>query len=188
VTERFGLDALFPPDDEDDHPYDDEEEGGFREHDPLSGPFDDEPVTEALAVVPPMPSPATPGSPGTGGDPVVRPVARLLFSGGQSVEVDRPVVVGRAPSASRLGPDEEPRLVTVTSPQKEVSATHLEVRPGAGADRGVAVATDLGSTNGTLLLQPGVPPEELRAGVGVPLVPGAVLDLGDGVSIRVVDA
>ncbi len=47
--------------------------------------------------------------------------------------------------------------------------------------------TDLGSTNGTLLVQPGLPPEDLKAGVAVQLLPGAVLDLGDGVVIQVVD-
>ena len=44
-----------------------------------------------------------------------------------------------------------------------------------------------GSTNGTVVVQPGMPPEELAAGVPTPLLPGAVLDLGDGISIEVVE-
>ena len=116
--------------------------------------------------------------------PVV-PVARLTFSTGEVVDVDRPVVVGRAPEARRSTSTEEPHLVPVTSPQQEISSTHLEIRPGSGADHGTAVVTDLGSTNGTVVLQPGLPPEDLRPGVPVPLLPGAVVDLGDGVTIQV---
>ena len=75
--------------------------------------------------------------------------------------------------------------MTLPSPHQEISSTHLEVRPGAGADHGMAIVTDLGSTNGTVLMQPGLPPEDLRPGIAVSLVPGAVLDLGDGVTIQV---
>ncbi len=130
-----------------------------------------------------------PGIPGQQPAPAVtaRPVARLVFSTGDVVDVDRVVVVGRAPTLGAWDgePDAEPRLVAVPSPHQEISSTHLEVRPGSGADHGSAVVTDLGSTNGTLLVQPGLPPEDLRAGIAVALVPGAVIDLGDGVSIRV---
>ena len=74
--------------------------------------------------------------------------------------------------------------MTVASPNHEISSTHLEIRPGAGADHGRAVVTDLGSTNGTVLVQPGLPPEDLQAGIAVSLIPGAILDLGDGVTIQ----
>ena len=114
-----------------------------------------------------------------------RPVARLMFSSGEIVEVDRPVVVGRAPEARRLGATDEPRVVTVSSPHQEISSTHLEIRPGAGADHGSAVVTDLGSTNGTVVVQPGLPPEDLQPGIAVQLLPGAIIDLGDGVTIQV---
>ena len=77
--------------------------------------------------------------------------------------------------------------MTLPSPSREISGTHLEVRPGTGPDAGTAVATDLGSTNGTVVVQPGMPPEELAAGVPTALLPGAVLDLGDGISIEVVE-
>jgi hypothetical protein len=130
-----------------------------------------------------------PGIPGQPPAPSVtaRPVARLVFSSGAVVEVDRAVLVGRAPETGRFSSSEEPRLVTVPSPHQEISSTHLEVRPGSGADHGSAVVTDLGSTNGTLLLQPGLPPEDLKAGVAVQLIPGAVLDLGDGVTIQILN-
>jgi pSer/pThr/pTyr-binding forkhead associated (FHA) protein len=109
----------------------------------------------------------------------------LSFSSGDAVDVDRAVVVGRAPEARRATSSDDPLLVTVPSPNLEISSTHLEVRPGAGADHGSAVVTDLGSTNGTVLVQPGLQPEELQPGVAVQLLPGAIIDLGDGVTIRV---
>lgn len=127
------------------------------------------------------------GIPGQPQAPAVtsRPVARLVISDGETVDVDRAVLVGRAPEARRFTSTEQPRLVTVPSPQQEISSTHLEVRPGSGADHGLAVVTDLGSTNGTVLVQPGLGPEDLQPGVAVQLIPGAVIDLGDGVTIQV---
>ncbi|MGI8645773.1 MAG: FHA domain-containing protein [Nocardioides sp.] len=128
-----------------------------------------------------------PGIPGQQFAPSVtsRPVAKLVLSNGEAVEVDRAVLVGRAPEARRFASNEQPRLVTVPSPQQEISSTHLEVRPGSGADHGSAVVTDLGSTNGTVLVQPGLPPEDLQPGIAVQLIPGAIIDLGDGVTIQV---
>jgi len=119
--------------------------------------------------------------------PATRSVARLIFSSGETVEVDRPIVVGRSPEARRYG-DGEARLVTVPSPHQEISSTHLEIRPGAGADHGSAVATDLGSTNGSVVVQPGLPAEDLQPGIAVALVPGAIIDLGEGVTIQVTGA
>ena len=113
------------------------------------------------------------------------PVARLALSTGEEVEVDRVVIIGRAPEARRFTATQRPRLVAVPSPQQEISSTHLEVRPGSGADHDTAVVTDLGSTNGTLLTQPGLPQETLRPGIPVQLLPGAVIDLGDGLTITV---
>lgn len=130
-----------------------------------------------------------PGIPGQPPAPSVtaRPVARLVISSGDTVDVDRAVILGRAPEARRFPSHEQPRLVTVPSPAQEISSTHLEIRPGSGADHGTAVVTDLGSTNGTVLVQPGLPPEDLRPGIAVQLIPGAIIDLGDGVTIQVVD-
>ncbi len=130
-----------------------------------------------------------PGIPGQEPAPAVvaRPVARLVVSSGDTLDVDRAVLVGRAPEARRFPSSDQPRLVSVPSPNQEISSTHLEIRPGAGADHGSAVVTDLGSTNGTVLVQPGLAPEDLRPGIAVQLIPGAILDLGDGVTIQVVD-
>jgi outer membrane biosynthesis protein TonB len=179
------------------------------EPEPLSfgSPLADDPATtgEQPAVVDPSPYPAddhdgqtsvappvedfarpVPGTPGHELAPsvVARPVARLVVSTGEVVDVDRVILFGRAPEARAFASSDQPRLVTVASPNHEISSTHLEIRPGAGADHGMAVVTDMGSTNGTVLVQPGLPPEDLQAGMAVALIPGAILDLGDGVTIQ----
>lgn len=128
-----------------------------------------------------------PGIPGQPPAPSVtaRPVARLVFSSGEVIEVDRAVLVGRAPEARGFTSTDQPRLVTVSSPNQEISSTHLEIRPGSGVDHGSAVVIDLGSTNGTILEQPGLGKEDLKAGSPVQLIPGAILDLGDGATIQI---
>jgi hypothetical protein len=173
--------AEHPPT-QDEAPAAEEAVAGELEHDGLTRV----PQTDPVAPIAPRP----PGIPGQPPAPPVtaRPVARLLLPGGETVDVDRSVLFGRAPDSSRIVTEGEPRLVAVPSPHQEISSTHLEVRPGSGADHGCAVATDLGSTNGTVVVQPGLPPEDLRPGVTVQLVPGAIVDLGDGVTIEVLDA
>lgn len=131
--------------------------------------------------------------PGLPGDPpppshVATAVAKLIFSSGEVVDVDRPVIVGRAPEARQFTVTEQPHLVTVPSPNQEISSTHLEIRPGSGADSGTATVTDLGSTNGSVLVQPGLDPEDLQPGIAVSLLPGAIIDLGDSVTIQVATA
>jgi hypothetical protein len=159
---------------------------------PLTAPMPEASVTEydhdGLTVFgawepPPAEPPGIPGQPPA--PDVTVPVARLEISNGDEVDVDRAVVIGRAPEARRFNDTEQPRLITVPSPHLEISSTHVEVRPGTGADHGTAVVTDLGSTNGTVLVQPGLGPEDLAPGVAVQLIPGAIIDLGDGVTIKV---
>jgi FHA domain len=141
-------------------------------------------LTVMGAWEPPPPTP--PGIPGQPPAPdVTVPVARLLISNGDVVDVDRAVVIGRAPEGRRFNETEQPKLVTVPSPHLEISSTHIEVRPGSGADHGSAVVTDLGSTNGTVVVQPGLGPEDLSPGVTMQLIPGAIIDIGDGVTIQV---
>ncbi len=140
--------------------------------------------TVAGAGEPPAPLvPPVPGTPAA--PPITQPVAKLLVSDGQSIIVDRAVLIGRAPEARRFASTEQPTLVTVPSRLHEISSTHIEVRPGVGADLGTAVVTDMGSTNGTVLVQPGLGPEDLKPGIAVQLIPGATINLGDGVTIQV---
>ncbi len=150
-------------------------------------PFDlDHDGQTVAGVGPDVPSPPQPGIPGQPPAPAVtQPVAKLLVSDGQTVVVDRAVLIGRAPEARRFTSTEQPMLVTVPSRLHEISSTHVEVRPGTGADHGTAVVTDMGSTNGTVLVQPGLGPEDLKPGIAVQLIPGAIINLGDGVTIQV---
>jgi hypothetical protein len=136
---------------------------------------------QTTEVLPSASTPAVPPSTDSG----PRAVARLLFSHGHAVEVVQPVLVGRAPDPGRLDGDEEPLVVKVPSPNQEISATHAVVRPGTGDDEDAAVLVDLGSTNGTLVFLRGRPPQELEPRVPVRLEPGAVIDLGDGLTIHV---
>jgi len=165
---------------------------------PASTPDDE--VTEALPLAgggpspwPPWPpagaaQPPAPAAPAGAPAPPAPPVvARLRLPDGRLVDVDRPVLLGRAPLAARAAPHPAgpPHLVVVESPHLEVSSTHLEVRPGSGPDEGAALALDAGSTNGTLLVPPGGRPTDLRPGEPVRVGPGTALDLGDGVVVRV---
>ncbi len=155
-----------------------------REPEPIPEPVPEPPqIPEPEPIPIPEPIPE-PGHRAPGPAVVPAAVARLVFSSGEVVDVDRVVVVGRAPQPRGLD-DEQALLVSVPSPNQEISSTHLEIRPGVGADLGSAVVTDLGSTNGTLVVQPGRPAEDLQPGIGVRLALEAVVDLGEGVTIRV---
>ena len=107
-----------------------------------------------------------------------------MLSSGPVVDVDGVVIVGRAPQARRPG-DDQALLVVVPSPHQEISSTHVEFRPGTGPDQGSAVVNDLGSTNGTVVVQPGLRPENLQPGIPVQLNSGAIVDLGEGITIQV---
>ena len=108
-------------------------------------------------------------------------LAVLRASDGSTAELDRPVLIGRAPS--RDGPDSRaPRLMTVPSPNHDISRTHLEVAPEGWQ----IVVTDLNSTNGTVLVRPGaVDRQQLAPGEPVTVQLGSVMELGDGVSVLI---
>ena len=113
---------------------------------------------------------------------VRRPVLCVLrASDGTTAEVDRAVLVGRAPDPDRSN-FKAPRLMSLQSPGHDISRTHVEVAPEGWQ----VVATDLNSTNGTVLVRPGgYECQQLAPGEHVPVQPGSVLELGDGVSITV---
>lgn len=113
--------------------------------------------------------------------PDVLPEIELVLPNGPRVELTRPVLLGRAPEASRFVGGEAPRLVSVPNPEKDVSGTHVEVRP-AGSH---VVVTDMNSTNGTVVTLPGQPAFRLQPGTGVPVPAGSVIELGVGVTVRV---
>jgi hypothetical protein len=112
--------------------------------------------------------------------PSVAP-ARIVLSTGVVVELDRAVLVGRAPQVSRVTNSELPRLVTVPSPQQDISRTHAEVR----SDGDVVLVTDLDSTNGVHVARPGQGARRLHPGEPSVVEAGEVVDLGDGVTFTV---
>lgn len=110
--------------------------------------------------------------------PVPARVQRIRMSSGLSVPLDRAVLIGRAPVVSRVAARDLPRLVTVVSPNQDISRTHAQVR----VDGEDVLVTDLNSTNGMFLVEPGLPPRRLRSGEPTPLRAHAVVDLGDDVT------
>jgi hypothetical protein len=92
------------------------------------------------------------------------------------IPLDVPAFIGRRPIPPRVPGVVAPRLVRVPSPLQEVSGTHLEVSQQGSS----VVVTDLKSTNGTIVRMPGVPPLKLRQGESVVVLPGTLVDIGDG--------
>ncbi|GEA89273.1 FHA domain-containing protein [Cellulomonas cellasea] len=113
--------------------------------------------------------------------PEVDPTAKLVLSTGLVVALDRSVLLGRAPQVSRVTNRELPRLVTVPSPQQDISRTHAEVR----AEGDDVLVTDLNSTNGILVSRPGERARRLHPGEATVVAAGEVVDLGDGVTFTV---
>ncbi|WP_156533165.1 FHA domain-containing protein, partial [Cellulosimicrobium sp. I38E] len=107
------------------------------------------------------------------------PLGRVLVSTGQTVELDRPVVVGRRPRTPRSQAADLPRLVTVPSPQQDISRSHLEIT----LEGWHVLVSDMATTNGTTLLRAGQPPRRLHPSEPVLVVDGDVADLGDGVTL-----
>lgn len=142
-------------------------------------------------------TPRSAGAPADDADTILRPgaPARLLpreaepsrrlgfrLGGGEPVPLDVPSLLGRQPRASRMPAARPPRLVTVASPGLQISATHLQLHQLGES----AVVTDLGSMNGTSVRTAGGESVQLRSGDSLVVIPGAVVDLGEGVEVRIV--
>lgn len=108
------------------------------------------------------------------------PLAVLRSSDGTTAEVDRAVLIGRAPSSSK-SVARAPRLMTVPSPSHDISRTHLEVVP----DGWQVVIADLHSTNGTVLVLPDGQRHDLNPDVPQSVQLGSLIELGDGVSVLI---
>ena len=100
---------------------------------------------------------------------------------GDIMELDVPIVIGRRPALQRVESGVAPRLVTVQSPEQEVSSTHVRVEQSGDA----VVVTDLRSTNGTRVHRPGGSAERLRPGESTVVLPGTVVEIGDGNIIEI---
>jgi hypothetical protein len=108
----------------------------------------------------------------------------LQLPDGSTEPIDGMVVVGRAPSVSKMGGGRVPRLVTVDSAEHDISRNHVQLT----VEGGTVVVTDLHSRNGTLIALPGKAPQKLRAGEPTSVIAGTVIDLGSGVTLGVVQA
>ncbi|HEY0119171.1 MAG TPA: FHA domain-containing protein [Cellulomonas sp.] len=107
--------------------------------------------------------------------------ARLVLSTGLVVPLDRTVLMGRAPQVGRVSAHDVPRLVTVPSPQLDISRTHARVRQEGEH----VVVTDLDSLNGVRVARAGAPERRLHPGEPTVVAAGEVVDLGDGVTFTV---
>jgi hypothetical protein len=108
----------------------------------------------------------------------------LQLPDGRTEPIDGMVVVGRAPSVSKIAGDRVPRLVTVDSVEHDISRNHVQLT----IEGGTVVVTDLHSRNGTLIALPGKAPQKLRAGEPTSVIAGTVIDLGSGVTLGVAQA
>ena len=108
-------------------------------------------------------------------------LATLTLSSGAAVEVAGDVVVGRAPQPPRGGDPHIVALVAVPSPQHMVSRSHLMLTISGWS----ILAQDLGSSNGTVLARPGATPVLLGSGMPTPVFMGDLMDVGDGVTLRI---
>lgn len=119
---------------------------------------------------------------------VSRPaLGQMIVTGGvqqtpgrpQVVELDRPVIVGRRPRTNNASADRTPRLVTVASPDQDISRSHVEIT----LEEWHVLVADLATTNGTTLLRAGQAPRRLHPNEKVIVVEGDVVDLGDGATL-----
>ncbi|MFB2556248.1 FHA domain-containing protein [Herbiconiux liangxiaofengii] len=88
--------------------------------------------------------------------------------------LDGPVVFGRHPRHRTVASPPQ-TLVTVPSPQKKVSADHVEIAPSGRT----VVVTDLHSSNGTTVVVDGIHRVRLRQGDSVVASRSAIVEIGD---------
>ena len=114
-------------------------------------------------------------------DPVAlpRPVLGMLrASDGGLAPVDRTALIGRSPTASRFSSDDAQHILRVGAEAQNISRNHAEVR----VEEWDVLVVDR-SSNGTWLCRPGIEPQKLHKDEPVPVFPGSVIDLGDGITL-----
>lgn len=118
-----------------------------------------------------------------GRTPAAPPAPRFAIElpSGEREVLDQSIIVGRAPSASRVSGSAVPRLVTITTPNQDISRSHAQI----SVEGDTVVVTDLHSMNGTLVTVPGRAPQRLREGEPTTVITGTVIDLGDGATLVV---
>ena len=112
--------------------------------------------------------------------PVTAPSYTLEISTGGSEPLLQSVIVGRAPSVSKVSGGQIPRLVTLTG-NDDISRNHAQF----SVEGDTVVVTDLHSRNGTSVILPGRQPQLLRAGEPTSVLVNTVVDLGGGLTLTV---
>ncbi|QAY74456.1 FHA domain-containing protein [Agromyces protaetiae] len=112
-------------------------------------------------------------------EPEPRLAPRFRIGDGDAIEVAGIVRIGRSPQRPN-GATGPVRLVSVGREAAEVSATHLELRREGSR----LVATDLRSTNGTVL-RTAAGTRRMRTGESIVVVPGTALDLGSDTIVEI---
>ena len=97
------------------------------------------------------------------------PLGVLRLSNGDTVVLDRGCILGRNPRVPAGHSGEQPNLVKLIDPDKDISGQHLEVR----LEYWHVAVKDLGSTNGTQVVLPGENPVTLRPNDPVMIEPGS---------------
>ena len=92
--------------------------------------------------------------------------------------------LGRRPRSPRIAVGRPRQLISVTSPTSAVSGTHLEIRQEGDS----VVVTDLGSTNGTIVIPPRGRKQRLVSWQALVVMPGTTIDIGDGNIIEILPA
>lgn len=110
---------------------------------------------------------------------VASPRLWVDLSTGGTERLDRTVIVGRAPSAARVTGGDIPKLLTMSTPNQDISRTHAQI----AVEGGTVVVTDLHSSNGTFVTLPGRAPQKLRGGEPTTVIVGTIIDLGDGATL-----
>lgn len=107
-------------------------------------------------------------------------LGRLVFSDGMVTDLDSPVLIGRAPAESMAAPDlrETPKLLSLPSQDKRISRLHAEIR----LEGWQVYVLDSSSLNGTTVMQPSLPPRQLRSGEPCLVEPGSSVNLGGAVT------
>lgn len=104
----------------------------------------------------------------------------LIASTGESIDLLGPVLIGRAPNGGTNDP--QAALLRVPSPNQDISRTHVRIAPNEWSIE----VTDMNSTNGTLVQHPGEQAIRLAPGETVTVEVGAIVDLGDGITLDIV--
>jgi len=115
--------------------------------------------------------------------PAAAPNYTLEISTGGREPLVQSVIVGRAPSVSKVSGGQIPRLVTLTG-NDDISRNHAQF----SVEGDTVVVTDLHSRNGTTVILPGRQPQLLRAGEPTSVLVGTIVDFGGGLTLTVKDS